>query len=139
MTHYINTPTRQKVTVYYTSEMFGSVVKQTGYLVDHGRMKYAQYDNAPFVTFIPAKKRTAYRIVKGYNPYIIICDGWNTPEPDGMFGDPTPTGTGMIMRKSRYSCFDDGYKTDFDRRLSESGAVIIADYREAIQTAEAIA
>ena len=55
----------EKITVYTTSEFFGSVQKYEGTLIDQGRMQYAQYDQAPFVSFIPKKKRTGSPDCKG--------------------------------------------------------------------------
>lgn len=120
-----------KVTIYTTSEFFGSVVKREGTLISHGRMKYAQYDNAPFVRFVPRGKRKEAGIVKGYRPYIVIVEGWEAPDPGGMFTEPVQE-NGFTVKKSRYSAFDDAYKTDFDAVLAKSNLKIIADYREKV-------
>ena len=120
-----------KVTIYTTSEFFGSVVKYEGTLIEHGTKKYAQYEQAPFVTFIPKGKRKALSFVKAYNPYLIICQGWDCPEPGGMFGESHVKGD-VIIKASKYASFDDQYKTDFNELLSRSNVDIIADYRKAL-------
>ena len=33
---------REKITVYYSTEFMGSIAKVEGYLIEHGRRKYAQ-------------------------------------------------------------------------------------------------
>ncbi len=127
---------KEKITVYTTSEFMGNVQKYEGTLIDQGKMKYAQYDNAPFVSFIPKGKRNGCRIVKGYNPYILILKGWNHPEPDGMYGEARQ-GDGVTIRESRYASFDDGYKIDFnnviDKYLADNPGLLIADYRESVK------
>lgn len=128
----------EKITIYTTSEFMGTVQRYEGTLIDQGRMKYAQYENAPFVSFIPKKKRNGIRIVKGYNPYILILKGWDHPEPEDMFGNSKgEVRNGVTIKKSKYSSFDDGYKTDFnnviDRYIADNPTVLLADYREAVK------
>lgn len=120
---------KQKITVYYTGEFFGSVIKKEGYLVEYGRREYAQYKNAPYVVFIPRRKRKAIRILKGYKPYILILNGWDNPEPNGMYGTETKK-DGVIIKKSTYTSFDDRYKSDFDRIIDKHKEKFLADYRD---------
>ena len=118
----------QEVTIYATSEFFGSVVKYCGKLVEHGTRKYAQYENVPFVKFIPKGKRKIIHIQKSYKPSLITVKGYNTPDPQGMFGE-TVTKNGVSIKESLYSSRDDNYKKDFDEILINSNVEIIADYR----------
>lgn len=126
-----------KITIYTTSNFFGSIQKHEGTLIETGRRKYAQYDNAPFVDFIPKGKRKAVRILKSYKPYLLICAGWNCPNTQGMFGAEEtkeyPEGH-VKIRQSRYSSFDDGYKKDFDviidNMITRGDIVVVADYRD---------
>jgi hypothetical protein len=117
----------EKVTIYTTSEFMGNVVKYEGFLVGHGRRRYAQYPDAPFVEFIPKGKRKPVRIQKAYNPYLIILAGWggDNPEPEPM----CPPEGGM----SKYASFDIGWRNDFDVRLAwaleHRTIAILADYR----------
>lgn len=128
----------EKITVYTTSEFMGTVQKYEGTLIDHGHMIYAQYDQAPFVSFTPKRKRNGIRIVKGYNPYILILKGWDHPEPEDMFGNSAGRlSNGVTIKESKYSSFDDGYKIDFnnviDPYIAKNPAVLLADYREAVK------
>ena len=120
-----------KVTIYTTSKFFGSVVKHKGTLISHGRAKYAQYDAAPFVRYVPMGKRKPVGFVKGYKPYLLIVEGWNAPEPGGMFAEPEHK-DGVTVKQSRYACFDDQYKQDFDALIDASNVKIVADYREKV-------
>ena len=124
---------KHKVTIYTTGEFFGSVHKIEAYLIEHGRRPYAQYDQARFVVFVPRGKRKPRTILKGYKPYILIVEGWNAPEPPGMYGAPERSESGAIIRKSQYRSFDDRYKTDFDRVIDSAGVRVVADYREKSQ------
>lgn len=120
------------------SEFMGTVQRYEGTLIDQGCMKYAQYENAPFVAFIPKGKRNGIRIVKGYNPYILILKGWNHPAPEDMFGNLKGVYKyGVTIKESKYKSFDNGYKIDFnkviDEYLSNNTGVLLADYREAVK------
>ena len=117
-----------KITVYTTSEFFGSVIKYEGYLLEHGSREYAQYKNVPFVKFIPRGKRKPIQILKGYKPYILILKDWNNINPDGMYGEATKKDD-VIIRKSSYKCFDDRYKSDFDVIINQYKDKFLADYR----------
>ncbi len=119
----------EEITIYSTSDFFGSVVKHQGKLLAHGLRPYAQYQAVPYVDFIPKGKRKAVRIQKSYKPYLVIVKGYNAPEPLGMYGNSTVR-NGVVTKESKYSSFDDRYKTDFDKVLADSNVVIIADYRE---------
>ncbi len=120
--------TKIEVTIYTTSEFFGSVVKYQGKLISHGTRQYAQYKDAPFVEYIPKGKRNIARIQKSYKPYLLIVKGYNTPDPQGMFAE-AKANNGVIIKESLYSSFDDRYKTDFDKILENSDIETIADYR----------
>jgi hypothetical protein len=119
-----------KVTIYYTSEMFGSVCSIEAYLIEHGRWQYAQYSDAPYIIYRQKGKRNKSRLIKAYKPYLIIVDGWNAPKPDGMY-EKSETQNGVTIKTSKYSCFDDNYKIDFDNILLQHPELkIVADYRD---------
>lgn len=115
----------KKVTIYTTSEFMGNVVKYEGTLVDYGVRKYAQYDAAPFVDFIPKGKRKTVRIQKSYKSYLLILLGTGYPEPQPL----CPPEGGM----SKYASHDEGWKRDFNTVLSKWESIkplaILADYR----------
>lgn len=117
-----------KITVYTVSEFFGSVQRFEGYLVEHGKKKYAQYDQVPFVIFVPKGKRKAIQILKAYKPYLLILKGWNNPTPEDMFNESIKK-EGVTIKQSKYLSFDDRYKTDFDKIINEHQEKFIADYR----------
>lgn len=104
----------KKATIYTTSEFMGNVIKIECTLLDSGFRKYAQYENAAFVRYIPKGKRNETGFLKGYRPYILILEGHGHPEPDDMFVDLGKSETGLNVRQSKYMSFDTRYKTDFD-------------------------
>lgn len=120
---------KEKATIYFTSEFFGSVQSIECYLIEHGQREYAQYKNAPFVKFIPKGKRKILMIQKSFKPYLLIVKGWDMPCPSGMFGKEENI-KGVTIRESQYQCFDDRYKTDFDNIINNYKKDFIADYRE---------
>ena len=120
---------KQKVTIYVTSEFFGSVQSREGYLIEHGTKKYAQYSNAPYVQYIPKGKRKIVGFVKGYKPYLLIVNGWNLPKSQGMFENSITNKDNVTIKKSTYSCFDDRYKSDFDVIINQYKHLFVADYR----------
>ncbi len=119
---------KEKITIYLTGEFFGSVRKVEGYLVEHGTRKYAQYENAPFVKFIPKGKRKVCIIQKSFKPYLLILKGWENINPDGMYGKEE-TKNGVVIRESKYTSHDDRYKTEFDILINKFKHLFIADYR----------
>lgn len=75
------------VTMYIAGEFFGNIQKLECKLVAHGTKKYAQYNNAPFVNFIPKGKRSLRGVIKSFQPYILILDGTGHPEPETVWGE----------------------------------------------------
>ena len=115
---------REKITVYTISEFFGGVVTHRGYLIEHGRKKYAQYTSVPFVKFTPKGKRKPCTFIKGYEPYILIVAGWDTPESKGMFYNEGKTENGVTIKKAEYLAHDERYRTDFNVVIDEAMEVI---------------
>ena len=120
-------------TIYTTGEFFGSVNKYEGKIIDFGVRPYAQYTEAPFFKYIPKGKRKPRGCIKGdYNPYLVILKGYNHPDPQSMFNDPRYT-EGLVIKESRYTSFDERYKTDFDAVLNKylelNPGLILMDYR----------
>lgn len=118
----------RKVTVYYNSEMGMGINRVMGYLVGHGTQKYAQYNNAPYVDFIPKGKRTARRVLKTYRPYLLVLKGWETPAPGDMWRLVSKTDDATVSQ-SKYSAFDERWETDFDSQVEKADCKVIADYR----------
>lgn len=122
-----------QITVYWTGEFFGSVIKKEGTLIEHGTRKYAQYNNAPFVKMIPAGKRNPVLIAKEYKPFILVLEGTGHPEPQSMWKESNTPVAGVTVTEAKYSSFDDRWDTDFDKMIDayieEIGVNVIADYR----------
>lgn len=123
----------QKVTIYSSSEFFGSFNKYEGKLIDHGTEKYAQYNNAPFVKWIPSRKRNPVQLLKANKPMILVLEGIGHPAPDSLYNEPHYSNETVQVSKSRYSAFDEGWSNDFDlmidKYIAENNVKIIADYR----------
>jgi hypothetical protein len=114
----------QKITIY-KSGSFG-VQKYEGKLLDLGKKDYAQYKGAPFVDFIPARKRTGSRLIATFQPYLVVLLGVGHPEVPSPFG-PTTVSNGLTTKMSKYSSFDERYKTDFDQDLDAYLETLPAD------------
>jgi hypothetical protein len=124
----------KQVTIYRISEFLGNVIKTEARLHEAGRMKYAQYDRAPFAVFTPKRKRRKLRHVSsGYAPFLLIVEGWNAPEPGDMFGERVRSETGCVVSQTRHSSFSDAWQAEFNTMIDpliESGAVeVVEDFR----------
>ncbi len=122
-------PTPQKVTIYSRGIMGVRAVEAK--LLDHGRRRYAQYPNAPFVEFIVKRKRNGSRLV-GPDLGILIVAGWGQPKPDGIYDTATAETrpSGVTTMRGRYSACDPRWQSDFDEMIAAQNVDIIADYRE---------
>lgn len=121
----------RKVTIY-TKSGFGDIVKHEARLREIEMDKsYAQYRNAVKVTFTLKRKRKLTGTMLTYAPYMVIVDGWDNPEPTGMFKEPVTTPNGVEVREAKYACFDDRYCTDFDSIIDkgEGFGEILLDIR----------
>lgn len=125
----------QKVTVYRKSEFCGNIVKTEMKLIEFGIESYAQYDSCPFVVGVPKRKRSAYKMLESYNPYMIIVDGWNNIEPNGLYegGKDLGGAEGVTVTQAKYSSCSDGYAKDFDSiidfLIADKSVKVLADYR----------
>ena len=108
----------EKVTIYTTSDFMGDVVKYEGRIHESGRRKYAQYDSAPYVDITMKRKRKAIRIMKTYNPYILVVKGWDHPDAEDYL-KVVHESADAVISKSRYLSFDERYKTDFDKIIND--------------------
>lgn len=130
--------TQIPVTIYRSTEMFGSIVKNEGKILDYGTRKYAQYENAAFVEYIPKRKRNGFRFIKGYDPYFLVIKGHGHPDTPSMFGEPFVDANGTTIKQSSYSSFDERYKQDFDKiidtYLEDKQDLILMDIRNTKNT-----
>ena len=67
---------KRKVTLYFKGEFLGNIIKYEVYLIDYGTQKYAQYDSAPYVSFMKPRGRTVLGMQQSYKPSLIILEGW---------------------------------------------------------------
>lgn len=124
---------KKQVTIY-SSGSFG-ISKIEGVITDFGFKDYAQYKNAPFINFIRKGKRKEEQMLKTYNPYLLVIDGYGHPDPGSCFEKPEICGD-LIISKTTYSCFDDRYKTDFDQLINDyiKDKNVIIDIRHTVGT-----
>lgn len=118
-----------KATIFWKTEFFGNIASAEVTVIEHGTRKYAQYTNAPFVTFKKKGGRKAYGIQQTYKPFICIVPGWNLDigADDGY--ETVSSDNGVTVKKSRYMSFDDRMVTDFENLLKEKGIVPEAVYK----------
>lgn len=125
----MNNKEDNKVTIYFRSDFGMGVHAIEARLVEHGTRKWAQYDAAPYVDFVPKRARKVRRIQQSYKPSLLIIKGWNQPKPDGIYGETEERG-GVVVSRSRYSSCDPRWQSDFDAMIAASGVEIVVDYRE---------
>lgn len=125
---------KNNVTIYISSAFGVSQIEAS--LMDFGTKPYAQYPNAPFVHFVRKGKRKPEGFVKTSEPYIVILEGHGHIKPEDAYTSPVNIGSGMTSTQSRYSCFDERYKTEFDPKLSEyiKDKKVLMDIRSTVQT-----
>lgn len=99
-----------KATVY-SAGAFG--IDRTEVLLTEIRtgVKYAQYNNAGYIRYIPKGKRTVTGISLTYSPFAIVLEGHGHPAPDSGFVPLESSIPGTTI--SKYGCFSDEYRTDF--------------------------
>lgn len=106
----------------------GNVIVKHIWLIGHGRMKYAQYNSAPFITWIDKGARTKKSSVYAYNPYLVILNGWQDIKTQDMFNAPVASATeGVKISTAKYSSFGHRWTEDFENATALTD--IIADYR----------
>lgn len=108
---------KQQVTIYTSTGM--GITKMEGTIISIGRRPYAQYDQAPFVTFVPKGKRKPQGVIATAYPYLVVLAGHGHIDPPSPMVEQETNQIGIQVSKSRYALFDDRYKTDFDDILNE--------------------
>lgn len=116
-----------KATILYKG-ILGNIQSKHIWLLEHGRAKYAQYPSAVFIKYIDKGARKPKGFWQSYNPYLVILDGWQKIENQGMWGTPTrDEETGITTQVAKYASFDERWSKDFDAATTLEN--IIADYR----------
>lgn len=106
----------EKATIYTVSEFTGMVTRTE---VRSGKAyigRYAQYEKAVRVSFIPKGKRTLRAFARGSRPYVLILEGHGHPEPES-FTEPVE-GDQVTITRSRYTSCDPRFVTDFIEMIS---------------------
>jgi predicted ABC-type ATPase len=101
-------------TMYLASEFMGNINKIDVTDIKIKAKKYAQYEKALSVTFIPKGKRSPRGTTLTYSPYILVLKGYNTPVPQSSMKPIAPG-----VEQSIYTSFDDRWQTDFDKIVDD--------------------
>jgi predicted ABC-type ATPase len=101
-------------TMYLASEFMGNINKIDVTDIKIKAKKYAQYEKALSVTFIPKGKRSPGGTTLTYSPYILVLKGYNTPVPQSSMKPIAPG-----VEQSIYTSFDDRWQADFDKVVDD--------------------
>jgi hypothetical protein len=101
--------------LYLASEVMGDIVRRDCRLVTITEgVKYAQYNNAIKIEYTPKNARKRRSFYQTYNPFLVVLRAEDAVEPDSMLGPDTPgSNPGVTVSKSRYSCFDRRWRSNF--------------------------
>ena len=127
----METKTKQKATLYLSSAIGTEIVRAEGYLIKTEFVDYAQYKNTPQIDFKFKGKRHTTRFVKGYNPFFLILEGWDTPKVDESLYFDISESDGVVTKSSIRLSHDIGNYTvfnDFIKPLLKDYKVLF-DYR----------
>lgn len=124
----------RRVTIYLRGEFFGNIhrIEASAYAVEVGR--YAQYPAAVHCAFRPKGCRRVRGTAQGYEPSLLILDGWGHPEPASMMTEPESTSSGTVVQVSRYMSCSPEWQSDFDAMIGaylveHPEVTVVADYR----------
>lgn len=114
--------TKTKATML-TQSILGNIIATPIWLIETGRTKYAQFESAPYVTYIKKNKRSARKLtIAERNPFLVIVAGWDTVQSQEAF----KPAVGNISEGKFMSC-DPAWVAEFERENKLEN--IIADYR----------
>jgi hypothetical protein len=123
----------RRVTLVYGGGSFAhSVIEARLYL--HGTRSYAQHDAAVWAIFTEKGKRKLRQIIQGYEPSLVVLDGWMADQVaiPSAWSEPTTLAPGLVVRETRAETCAEMWATEADAAIATavaSGAVILADYR----------
>lgn len=131
-----------KCTVYVRSE-FGMGVKKIEAKVASVEVRpHAQYERGLYLELLPKGKRKMRCLTQAYGPSLLVLEGWDHPEPEGMF-NPEAVAAGLAAVaegadafgvQARYSACDPAWQADFDEMidayLATKPGVRRADFRK---------
>lgn len=98
----------QRVTIYVMNEFgFGAVrIECSRWFAEY--MKWAQYDRALNVLFVPKGAKKVRGKVEGYKPYLLVLEGWGHPDTRAS-GDGTTS----------FTSFHPAHMSNFDQMIDE--------------------
>jgi len=124
----IDTP----VTIYYMGEFGMGLNKIEGKLKNFGTRKYAQYNSAPYVSFVAKRKRKTQSLQKSYKPYMVVIMGHGHPNPEDGMKLLSDDGTTTVSQY-KHSSFSEEWDNEADQMLntyfSDNSVDVICDYR----------
>lgn len=102
---------------------FGAYNKHEVKNLEMRQGRYAQYEKATFVRFVPKGKRNVRGVVLSYRPEIVVYEGHgHAIEPESMRTEyKTDPATGMRMATSRRSMCNDGWSVEMLKRVKAYG------------------
>jgi len=120
----------ENCTFYTSGEFMGNIHRRDCRSLEIFIKPYAQYPSAIELTFVKKGCRTKLRTVLTYKPYLVVVPTSSAIDPDSMMHNERPgCSPDVTVSESRYSSFDDRWRTDFDKKLAEAKTPILADYR----------
>lgn len=128
---------KQKITIY-KSGSFG-ISKIEANLVEIGKRDYAQYKDCVYIKYVRKGKRNPEGIILTYAPYMVVIEGHGHISPADPFG-PVKVNqyeSGSVeVKQTRFSCFDERYKSEFDQVISEyiQDKKVLIDVRNTINS-----
>ena len=125
-----------KVTIYTRKFGMLKMGKIEATLKDVKLCKWAQYENAVMIEFIQKRKRTPHTeyFASTHGIDLLIVEGWNNPEPLGMWDESTRTvSNGLETKRGRYSFADPRLNSDFnsmiDAEIAAGKVKVLHDFR----------
>jgi hypothetical protein len=120
-----------KVTIYVCGGFGYTKVEATEFSSELGPC--AQYKSAVKYQYKPKGKRKLLAYVQGYQPSLLVLDGWGHPDPASAMTTPVLSENGFMVSQSRHLSFDPAYAAEFSSMINayiaEKGVTVVADYR----------
>lgn len=126
------TQTFSNCTFYYDAILCMQKIECKSLTVTYA--KYAQYNNAIKVVFIPKGKRSPRGMWLTNSHHAMVLAGFGHVEPLAMY-DKIERGSGVVSQMSRYSSYDKKIASDFDvlidlYTLDTTKVTVLADFRK---------
>lgn len=113
-------PPKHKATLYRKTEFFGNVVSDECYVLRTYFQDYAQYKNILHIEMMSKGKRSGYVFrASGSKPFLMLVDGWNNPKPESEMIKIDGGNPAIKCERSKYSCFDSRYVSDFLNQIKD--------------------